>query len=463
MPSFLKPLGRFVEARRKRFSSLSVTARRSFYISAAIHLAILFSAGAIVIGHIFYNRESTFVGQPPPMKSYEPQKLEFKVKVSKQQRSSSRPSMVPRMVSTKLSSTISLPEIKMDAKVIKTSFQPKFKAFSGTGLGAGLGTGYGLGGFGAGVSQINFFGIQGKGERVAILVDVSVSMVEDEKGGPKGFDRVKERLGKVIESLAEGSMFNVIVFAEAASTWEKEMVVATDDHKTKAKQFIRPFNTTGNYGLTSGNIQPSKIGMPSAGGETRLDLALTAAFDQGADVILIISDGLPRVRKVFTDEMRQGYEAQRAEWQNTHAAAVQQWDAGQAAAAVTEQRVWIPPTPAQPARPPRTTGLKEGQPPDPGSPAIAAQPGRWEVRRVTSGGGGAPRPAPPPMPDAGWWTLSDFVQHLKILHEALYVKKGKKLPVIHCIGYGIDKDGGDFLKGLAETYKGRYRRVARID
>jgi hypothetical protein len=86
------------------------------------------------------------------MKTYEPRKLEFKVKVSKQQRSSSRPSMSPRMVSTKMSD-IALPEIKVDPKIVKTSFQPKFKAVSGAGLGAGLGTGYGIGGFGTGVSS----------------------------------------------------------------------------------------------------------------------------------------------------------------------------------------------------------------------------------------------------------------------------------------------------------------------
>ena len=59
--------------------------------------------------------------------------------------------------------------------------------------------------------------------------------------------------------------------------------------------------------------------------------------------------------------------------------------------------------------------------------------------------------------------MTDFIQHLKLLHEELYVKKGKKLPTIHAIGYGIDKEGGAFLKGLTDTYKGRYRRVARID
>jgi hypothetical protein len=65
--------------------------------------------------------------------------------------------------------------------------------------------------------------------------------------------------------------------------------------------------------------------------------------------------------------------------------------------------------------------------------------------------------------EPGWWTLNDFLQHFKILHETLYVKKGRKLPIVHAIGYGIDKEGGSFLKTLTETYKGRYRRVTRVD
>lgn len=451
----MKIIDRFKEwVASRRQKTLSTVVRRSLYVSFAIHLLLLLGAGVFVISHIFYNRESTFVGQPPPMKSYEPRKLEFKVKVSKQQRSSSRPSMSPRMVSTRMSSQLALPEIKMDPKVVKTSFQPKFKAFGGTGLGSGLGTGYGLSGFGNGVSAFDFFGIRGRGDKIAILVDVSVSMVEEQQGGVRGYQRVKDRIYKVIDALSEGAMFNVIVFADAASAYEKQLVVANDDYKGKAKLFVRPFNTEGNYGLTTGNIQPANIGIPAVGGETRLDLALTAAFEQGADTILIISDGLPRVKKGMTAEQASARNAELANWYKTHEDQLRQFD--QAAASqppARAQRVWIPP---RPARPPSKGPLKEGQVPDQGSPAVE---GHWEV--VTTHSGPA-RPTPPPVPQS-MWTLTDFLQHLKILHEELYAKKGKKTPVIHAIGYSIDKEGGAFLKTLAETYKGRYRRVTKMD
>lgn len=438
---------------KRRQKTMSTVIRRSLYVSFGIHVLLLLGAAVFVIGHIFYNRESTFVGQPPPMKTYEPRKMEFKVKVSKQQRSSSRPSMSPRMVSTKMSSQLALPEIKMDPKVVKTSFQPKFKAFGGTGLGSGLGTGYGLSGFGTGVSAFDFFGIRGRGDKIAILVDVSVSMIEEQEGGIKGYQRVKDRIGKVIDALSDGAMFNLIVFADAASTFEKQMVVANDDNKTKAKLYLRPFNTEGNYGLTTGNYQPPNIGIPAEGGETRLDIALTAAFEQGADTILVISDGLPRVKKGMTSQQASARSAEVANWYKSHEAQLRQYEEAAAARPAVQEKVWIP---ARAARPPGKGPVKEGQAIDRGAPAVE---GHWEVRTQHSG---PARPAPPPL-EPSWWSLSDFLQHLKILHESLYAKKGKKIPVIHAIGYSIDKEGGAFLKTLAETYKGRYRRVTRME
>jgi hypothetical protein len=361
----------------------------------------------------------------------------------------------------------------MDPKLIHTSFQPKFKAVSGKGLGAGLGTGYGEAGFGAGVSSVNFFGIQARGDKIAVCVDVSVSMVEEQVGGVAGFMRVKQRVEEVIDALSEAGMFNVIVFADAAQTFEKQLVVASNENKKRAKTFIRPYNTEGNYGLTTGNVQGSSRGLPAGGGTTRLDLALTASYEMGADTILVISDGLPKVRKVFSAEQAQAQALSQAQWAQANAAQIAAYNAAAAAAAagptITE-RVWVPPTPPQPAVPPRPPSKqppKEGQPidrGDPGRPAQPGKPGYWQdiTHRPGGGGGGPPRPAPPPPPDPGWWTLTDFVMHLDMLTEALYVPKGRKPPIIHCIGYQIDQEGHEFLNNLSEHYHGKYRRVQKL-
>jgi hypothetical protein len=54
------------------------------------------------------------------------------------------------------------------------------------------------------------------------------------------------------------------------------------------------------------------------------------------------------------------------------------------------------------------------------------------------------------------------VQHISLIYKDVYVAKSLKLPRIHCIGYQIDKDGGDFLKRLSEQYKGQFRLVRKL-
>lgn len=407
--------------------------------------------GSYVVMQMGIEEKTVFVAPPPPKKSYEPRKLEHKVKVQKRQRSSSRPTMVPRLVSMK-KSNMTLPDIKMDPKVINTSFQPKFKSVSGKGIGAGLGTGYGVGGFGTGVNKFDFFGIRGKGDKIAVLVDVSTSMVEEEKGGVEGYMKVKSRVNKVVDALGEGSIFNVIVFADASDALFKKLEISNAGNKKEAKTYLRPFNTESNYGLATGNVTPDGKGLLAEGGTTRLDLALTASFQQGADTILIISDGAPKVMRGITADEMKAYSNLKSEWEKKNEKKLEKYEENQGEA--KSVKVWIPP---RKARPPKKGPPKEGEPPDNGSPAVE---GHWEIRTEHKGPKKPQFPVPPPKPS--FWTLSEFLKHLKLLHEHYYLKKGQKPPVIHCIGYKIDKEGNDFLKALSKEYKGKYRRVQSI-
>ncbi|MDA3800239.1 MAG: hypothetical protein PF692_14315 [Kiritimatiellae bacterium] len=420
----------------------------SFLTALAITIVGLAVFGGYVIMTANREEPAVFVA-PPPTKKYEPRILEHKVKVQKKQRSSSRPSVIPRMTAMKKTS-INLPEIKADPKTLHTTFQPKFKAVSGKGMGAGLGTGYGTHGFGSGVSQINFFGLKAKGEKIAILVDASVSMVEEERGGVPGYLRVKQRIEDVIDALSPGSLFTVIAFADAAEAMTPKMIIANEKNKNDAKMFIRPYNTDGNWGLTTGNIESKNYGdLRAVGGTTRLDLALTGAFDQGADTIMIISDGIPRVEKALTPEQMQSYQKKREQWFDTNQGAISNWENARASApAGTAQKVWIPPVAASTGPP------KEGQQPR------QARAGYWKT--VTVGGFRRARPNPPPPPKAGFWTLADFVKYMGLMYDEEYKPKGVDEPVIFCIGYQIDQDGGSFLKNLASHYHGQYRSVRKI-
>jgi hypothetical protein len=422
--------------------------RLVLFISLCIHLLAGAIFGGVVLVTTMMKEEVVFVA-PPPVQTYEPRKVELKVKVQQKQRSSSRPQVVPRMVSAR-PANITLPDIKVDPKLVTTTFQPKFKAVSGIGMGVGLGTGYGTSGFGQGVSQVNFFGIKATGERIAVCVDVSVSMVEDERGGMAGFLRVKQRVNEVVNAIKEGTLFNVIAFADGCSILEGDkMLYANPESRTRAKRFLDPFNTEGHYGLDAGNFTGIASGLKGLGGTTRLDLAISAAMAQGADTILVISDGLPKVQKGFSDAQIANHRAQVAAWQQANAGAV---EAARAAAAnAPTRRVWVP---EQAARPPSKGALKEGQRPDPGAPA---RPGHWaEVRDAPA------VPHPPGMPEAGFWTLSDFCQHIDMIYKDVYVQKGLKMPKLHCIGYQIDKEGHSFLEKLSLQYKGQFRLVNRM-
>ena len=294
-------------------SSRKQTMRLVLIGSLGLHVMAAIIFGGIKLVSSLMKEETVFEAQPP-IRTYEPRKVELKVKVQQKQRSSSRPQVVPRMVAAR-PSNISLPDIKVDPKLVTTTFQPKFKAVTGTGMGVGLGTGYGTSGFGQGVSQVNFFGIQAVGERIAVCVDVSVSMVEEERGGPPGFLRVKQRVGDVIDAIKDGTLFNVIVFADGCSILESgKMVYANPEARTQAKQFLAPFNTEGQWGHDGGNFTGFSKGLRAGGGTTRLDLAISAAMSQGADTLLIISDGLPQVRKVLTDQQREAHNRMLADW-----------------------------------------------------------------------------------------------------------------------------------------------------
>lgn len=421
------------------FTRISARRRKQLWMLLLVSLGVHLLGGLVFAGYVVMRsqrEEKTVFVTPPPVKTYEPRKLEHRVKVQKKQRSSSRPSLVPRLTALK-PSDLSLPKIELDPKLVHTSFQPKFRAVSGMGLGAGVGTGYGLGGFGGGVSSFNFFGIRGRGDKIAILVDVSVSMVEDEKGGFGGFLRVKERINEVIKKLDNAALFNVVAFADAAETWQPEMVIANDENKAAAKQFVYKFNENrGNCGLTAGNVSAMDLGLSAIGGTTRLDLALTAAFQNGADTILVISDGRPQVEKGLSPELQAEHQKKLAEWQQHNAEAL-------ANVRYEEKKVWVPGNDGK---------LREGGPKGPETK------GHYEVRKVPVN----PPRGRPKEPERAFWTLPDFLNHLELLHEALYAKKGRKLPVIHCIGYQIDNEGGDFLKKVARTYKGNYRRVSQI-
>jgi len=149
-------------------------------------------------------------------------------------------------------------------------------------------------------STVNFFGIKGEGTNVYFVVDLSDSMLQPERGGLSGFAAVKNQLRQMIQSLDEGTRFNVVAFAGGgADLFQSASVPATSEMKKAAVAFMDKYNNTlERRGTQSNNYKPKiqELGIVKAEKDTdqittRLDLGLLAAFEGCADTIFLISDG----------------------------------------------------------------------------------------------------------------------------------------------------------------------------
>lgn len=417
-----------------------------FVISLAIHCVFLAGMGGVVVFRYFKRPPAHFKSPPPPAERIEPRKLEYKVRVEEQQKKSGRPVVTPRLTAQSVGA-ISLPEVKTELKPTPNKALSSLTSFGGSGIGEGLGGGTGSGGLGLGVSQVNFFGITDRGERIAFLVDVSLSMLEDEKGGIPGYEAVKTELAKMVNKLSDGTFFNVIMFGNDVDIFRPKMILASPDIKEELGKWLKPYNMdwkNGRLGNLYNNWRPFTQhqgdyyagGIMAAGGSTRLDLALAAAFEQGADTIFILTDGVPVVGKLLQGKEKEDYDKQVEIWRKTH----REHEPTQAEKKQQERakEAWLKQIEKENA-----DRAKRGLPPK------ITEAGR-------SWGGG---PGPPGM---GSWTTAEILDHLKKLQKDVYESQKRKPPRIHCVGYQTDAGPEQFLKELAYDNHGRFRRMKAL-
>ena len=210
----------------------------TFSLSVIIHAAVIALLGGVVVFKVLERPPAQFKPPPPPAKTtkIEPRKLQHRIKIREQQQNSGRPRVSPRLTANRVSG-ISLPEIEVDpaAAPVKSNIQKNIgKSFSMGGLGTGLGSGTGSGGLGLGTSTVSFFGIQAAGERIAFVIDLSRSMVEDDKGGLNGINVLKSELKGMVEKLNDGTFFNLIFFDENVDIFKPKLVVAKPATKKEA-------------------------------------------------------------------------------------------------------------------------------------------------------------------------------------------------------------------------------------
>jgi hypothetical protein len=339
--------------------------------------------------------------------------------------------------------------VKTELKPTPNKAVSSLSSFGGTGIGDGLGGGTGSGGLGLGVSQVNFFGITDRGERIAFLVDVSLSMLEDEKGGIPGYEAVKNELAKMVGRLSDGTFFNVIMFGNDVDIFRPKMILASPDIKEELEKWIKPYNVdwkNGKLGNLYNNWRPFQNhqgdyyagGTMAAGGSTRLDLALAAAFEQGADTIFILTDGVPVIGKLLQGKEKEDYDKQVEAWRKSHKerelTSIEKKQQEKAVEAWKKQMAKEDADRAKHGLAPKITEAGRGGP-----------------------GGGGPSP-----PGAGSWTTAEILDHLKKLQKDVYESQKRKPPRIHCVGYQTDTGAEQFLKELAYNNHGRFRRVKAL-
>jgi hypothetical protein len=181
---------------------------------------------------------------------------------------------------------------------------------------------------------VEYYGIEVESLRVCFIIDISGSMTtamkDTEAGGSQRIDSAKRELGKIIDALPPGSLFNVISFADNVEGWLDHVGALPSGVQGKPTGGVRGGPSTGDARdkekeKGKGEAQRKKDaeeqkklddalrakahnyvkGLKAEGG-TNIHDALELAFeDPGIDTIFFLTDGTPTAgREVDPDMIR---------------------------------------------------------------------------------------------------------------------------------------------------------------
>jgi hypothetical protein len=324
-------------------------------------------------------------------------------------------------------------------------------------------------------SSVNFFGVKGEGTNVYFVVDLSDSMVEQDKGGIEGYKTLKEKLGQMIQSLSPETNFNVVFYGDAVDLFMPSSVPATPENKQAAMKFLpRYMASTSQRGNLTRNYRPKISTLPSNGGTSRMDLGLVAAFEGRADTIFVLTDGKPVIQRAMNEKEReeyrkkaadseisvadrQKYEKEVAEYRKKYEEYNEEMKKYRERYAdkITEK--------ARREAENRAKGkgkVIEGQ----GFVVDSVKiPGLPDAPK-------APTAPPPPQakaqgkavvpPSLGNWQDDDILEYLKETIAKTYKKDGYELPSIHGVAFLAKPAEEKFLRSLASRNNGNFMRIS---
>ncbi|NCZ96400.1 MAG: hypothetical protein EBZ44_04255 [Verrucomicrobia bacterium] len=328
---------------------------------------------------------------------------------------------------------------------------------------------------GAKASAVNFFGVKGEGTNVYFVVDVSDSMVEQDKGGIDGYKNLKDKLGQMIQSLAPETNFNIAFYGDAVDLFTPTSVPATPENKQAAMKFLpRYMASTSQRGNVLRNYRPKIQTLPALGGTSRMDLGLAAAFEGRADTIFVLTDGKPVIRRAMDEKEREDYRKKMADAEIS-AADRQKYekemteyrkDYEKYNEELKKYREKYADKLQEKARKEAENRAKgkgrviEGQgfvldpvkvpglPEPPKAPAVPPPPARKNQGQALA------------APDLGNWTDDQILEYLKETIAGTYKKDGYDLPSIHGVAFMSKSTEEKFLRSLASRNNGNFMRIS---
>ncbi|WOO42224.1 hypothetical protein [Rubellicoccus peritrichatus] len=435
-------------------------------ISVILHVVGLFILGGLTVWQMVHEEEPEFEAPVVPQEAIEPQKI--KIQIKKAQKSSAQPRQVVQVTNV---SQLNLPSLDLDMPTINS------KVSVSAGAGGGLGRGFGSGGLDIAKSAVNFFGIQSTGENIVFVVDVTRSMLEPSRGDVWGFNRVKEEIGRMIDGLNPGTLFNIYAYERGIDVFSSRPLPATTENKERAIKWINQYwaftgpNITGRQGAKSNNYIPTytekmpirrnRIIQTGVGtkwearleplsetqwgignhSSSRMDLPLLAAFENGADNVFVITDGTPRVAKSVEKRAFETFVDRASDWEKKKERLVKNGKWKDYEEKLVEHRKKVAEYQAE--------RKKKGLPP--------------EVRETGHVGN-----IRPPVPPIGWrpylshhnFTFPELNKMLRSRARELYKERDQRLPSFHIVGYGVEERTEDDLKSLQKGFpSSKYRTL----
>ena len=326
-------------------------------------------------------------------------------------------------------------------------------------------------------SAVNFFGVKGEGTNVYFVMDVSDSMLENDRGALAGYAAVKNNLKQMIRSLDEETRFNVVAYgASGADLFQPASVPATAEMKKQAETFIAQYNlSTERKGTLKNNYRPNIEQFGLIQGDkgtgqitTRLDLGLLASFEGLADTIFLISDGKAPViaednreeakeamkGAEISDQDRTKYEKEITAWREEYKKYAEELKAYRSKYSyllVEKERKIAEAKAKGQGKVVEGKGVDygvkiSGLPPAPKEPTQPKAPTAKVGGKVVSSAGKE-------------YDTSGLIQRIRQVYNMEYKKKDAPTPSIHTVGYMSKPNETKFLQDLAAKNNGKFTRI----